>query len=648
MVPHVVVVAALLPVFYFFSLYRRFRTNLQAAKASGIPYVILPIYMLNRVWMMTSQLWLPAVKMLPDSWTKNRIEFLDPEWAWYLGHKPFRQLKTDFFLTVSPGGILGFTCDADVISQIVSRRNDFPKPLEMYGMLNIFGRNVVSTEGPLWRQHRKITAPPFTERNNALVWKESLSQAQVMLRGWVGESGKGDKTVTDFPGDTMRLPLHVISFAGFGVRMMWPAQEGEILDTGEKATRIGCTVAPEGHTMSYSIALWTLLQNILWVLLLPRWLLKHSPLEIHKQSYTAYIEWGQYMRQLFEKKKAGIREGELGDGLDLMGVPRWGLQLIGHIGSLVKGAGTITDTQIVASETEGSKILQLLTDDEIMGNAFVFILAGHETTASTLQYSLLSLALNTSAQRRLQQDLDHQFGKRSITSWDYETDVPALFGGMTGAVMNETLRCFPPVISIPKRATRDQPQTLLFQGKEVTVPRGVKISLSVVAAHQNPKYWPGDDPRQFRPERWFVDLHSAKQTGVVNSNTLGGIEDVDDTQGGDAAASLFRPLRGAFIPFSEGYRACLGRRFAQVEILAVLAVLFREYSIELAVDEWVSDEDVDKMPVGGSERSEVWGKAAKRARWLMHEGSGTVITLKLRGGQVPVRWTRRGEERFAF
>jgi cytochrome P450 len=289
-----------------------------------------------------------------------------------------------------------------------------------------------------------------------------------------------------------------------------------------------------------------------------------------------------------------------------------------------------------------------LTDDEIMGNAFIFIIAGHETTASTLQYGLLSLALNPSSQRHLQRDLDRQFGKRPITSWDYETDVPALFGGMAGAVMNETLRCFPPAISIPKMATKDQPQTLMFQGKEVTVPASVKISLSAVATHQNPKYWPGDDPRQFRPERWLVDPPSAKKQGTVNGNTLGQVEDVDDTQGSGTTASLFKPPRGAYIPFSEGHRACLGRRFAQVEILAVLAVLFREYSIELAVDEWASDEKVDKMPVGGSERKEVWEKAAKRARWLMHEGSGTIITLRLRRGQVPIRWIRRGEERFAF
>jgi hypothetical protein len=49
----------------------------------------------------------------------------------------------------------------------------------------------------------------------------------------------------------------------------------------------------------------------------------NSPLKVHKQSYTAYTEWGEYMRQLFEKKKAEVCAGESREGLDLMGKPPW-------------------------------------------------------------------------------------------------------------------------------------------------------------------------------------------------------------------------------------------------------------------------------------------------------------------------------------
>ena len=87
-------------------------------------------------------------------------------------------------MTVSPGGILLFTADADVITEMVgTRRNDFPKPSHFYRSVNIYGKNVVSSEGALWRQHRRITSPPFTEKNNHLVWVssafvESLSESE--------------------------------------------------------------------------------------------------------------------------------------------------------------------------------------------------------------------------------------------------------------------------------------------------------------------------------------------------------------------------------------------------------------------------------------------------------------------------------------
>lgn len=66
-------------------------------------------------------------------------------------------------------------------------------------------------------------------------------------------------------------------------------------------------------------------------------------------------------------------------------------------------------------------------------------------------------------------------------------------------------------------------------------------------------------------------------------------EDMRDPSELDTS-SHFKPLKESSIPFSDGYRSCLGRRFSQVEILAVLAVIFRDYSVELAVDQFSSDE----------------------------------------------------------
>lgn len=165
-------------------------------------------------------------------------------------------------MIVAPGKISVNVADPDVIVQITTRRNDFPKPIEVYNSVNLFGDNVVGTEGSVWRHHRKITSPPFTEKSNVLVFQESIRQAQAMLAGWVGPQGGNSKTIMDVAGDAMRLSLHVISRAGFGVRLHWPHEEA------------GKDVAlTNGHKLSYKDALHDLLENILAVMLLPRWIL---------------------------------------------------------------------------------------------------------------------------------------------------------------------------------------------------------------------------------------------------------------------------------------------------------------------------------------------------------------------------------------
>ena len=193
--------------------------------------------------------------------TNATSTFLDPEWAWQKKFNPFKDMGSDIFIIAAPGHNSVFVADPEAITQITTRRNDFPKPIEIYGSVDIFGKNVVSTEGSIWRQHRKITSPPFTEKNNHLVWLESLHQGKSMLTSWTFGADENTKSLADIAADTMRLSLHVISRAGFGERLLWPHEE------------VGKQELINGHTMSYKDALSTLLEYILAVMLLPRWIL---------------------------------------------------------------------------------------------------------------------------------------------------------------------------------------------------------------------------------------------------------------------------------------------------------------------------------------------------------------------------------------
>lgn len=277
---------------------------------------------------------------------------------------------------------------------------------------------------------------------------------------------------------------------------------------------------------------------------------------------------------------------------------------------------------------------QTITGQEILGNAFVLMLAGHETTANSIQHALIFLATNPAAQKHLQKDIDEIIGSKAVNDWDYKADCDRLFNSMVGAVIYEQLRLMPALMVVPKCVRReDDDQHLNVDGRDIAVPAGTFIHLNAYAVHRSPRYWPHGpstrtsaktDLSDFVPERWL-------QESSTEDNTT--------------PKTLYEPPRGAFIPFSDGQRGCIGRRFALVELTAVIAYIFREYSVELAVDQWATTKQVDGM--NAAERKAVYGVAVERAWKNLETGCDSLLTLRLGAGYtVPVRIVKRGSERF--
>lgn len=166
---------------------------------------------------------------------------------------------------------------AEATSQIASRRTDFVKPVELYAIVDIFGPSILTTEGAEWKRHRKIVAPAFSEKSNALVWKESLGQTNGMLSVWSKlEGNDSDDIKVDDTAPAMALmALHVICAAGFGIRQLWD---------GEDEAELGTKVVPGfntaklngSHQLTFKDSLNTLLHGIIWLAIFPAGLLSRS------------------------------------------------------------------------------------------------------------------------------------------------------------------------------------------------------------------------------------------------------------------------------------------------------------------------------------------------------------------------------------
>ena len=172
---------------YPISLLLSLRANLKAAKRSGLNYVVSLAFAYYRPWIIFGQLCILPLRRLPKKWQGWWLDLSEPEWVWKQAYAPHQKdsMGADNFIIVTPHANHFVTADPAVIHQLTTRRVDFPKPIKMYKGIEIYGTNVVTTEGHAWRRHRKNTAPPFGEKNNKVVWKETLFQASQMVRHWI-------------------------------------------------------------------------------------------------------------------------------------------------------------------------------------------------------------------------------------------------------------------------------------------------------------------------------------------------------------------------------------------------------------------------------------------------------------------------------
>lgn len=96
------------------------------------------------------------------------------------------------------------------------------------------------------------------------------------------------------------------------------------------------------------------------------------------------------------------------------------------LGPMIKANEQSTTSKAATSPTS------TLTTAEILGNCFIFIFAGHETTANNIQYSIVEMALNPKIQKHLQEDIDNIIGKdKPVSEWSYLEDMPRLYNSVS-------------------------------------------------------------------------------------------------------------------------------------------------------------------------------------------------------------------------
>jgi cytochrome P450 len=354
---------------------------------------------------------------------------------------------------------------------LVENPRAWSKATVQYGSLSaVTGSGLLTADGDAWRRRRRTAQPAFHHGTLDGVATQAVAAAERLRAAWPD----GSDAVVDVDAAVLQATLEVVGRTLFGS------------DVGEDGERVVAAVLG---------ALEVVIARARTPLPVPGWVPTPSN------------------RRLAHARRV----------LD---------EVVGTVVSRRRDAGTLEGDEDLLAVLLRAVDDGALPPEAVRAELVTMVIAGHETVASCLTWTLHLLSRHPQAQERLHAELDAVLAGRAPT-W---ADLPRL--AWTRAVVDESLRLFPPAWVVTRKAEADD----VVDG--VATPAGTLAIISPWLLHRRAESFP--DPEHFDPSRFTGD----------------------------------GPARGAYLPFGAGARLCIGRDFALVEAVLVLAALLRDRRVE--------------------------------------------------------------------
>ncbi|KAL0565152.1 hypothetical protein V5O48_016876 [Marasmius crinis-equi] len=412
----------------------------------------------------------------------------------------------------------------------------FKKPLGSMRALRLWGPNLAASNGEQWRKHRRVMGPAFNQKLYTVVWKKTREIYRVLVDTPEWKNSKEDGvTFEPVQGMTYKLALIILGSCGFGLPGSW---------TEPPRTQ---TDDPKAMTVQY--ALRTVADSSGLIIFAPEWV-KRLPFHRIQEPQQALVQLSGFMQEQIRIRKSEEKEEEEREEEGGVGV----------------GKNNVLTLLVQASEDEEGKYQ--LEDEELIGNVFLLLLAGHETTANALAGTFGFLAAHPEIQKEVYDHIVDVVGMdRDPTFEDY------IRLNKVAAAFLEAVRFFPgghvlireagedTIVDIPAdpKTGKEKESIPVAKGVNVIVDMiGIRASFSPLLRYlrkliarwdgidHNPRYF--DEPDEYRPSRWYN----------VSSDS------------------------DVFTGFSVGPRACIGRKFATVEAVCWLTMILRDFEVRPA------------------------------------------------------------------
>jgi len=403
-----------------------------------------------------------------------------------------------------------FVNDPEAVQHVlVHNAKGYVKSPNYRGIKLVVGEGLLTSEGEHWRRQRKLTQPAFHRERLAGFGKTMVADTLSTVERWSRRVGQ----TVDVHDEMMRLTFRIVGHTLFSV------------DLDDDADRIGVAVTEAIHYANDYVA--SLVRMPTWV-----------PTPANARFKRALAVMDDMVQRIIDEHRRGAPKDDV---LSMLMAAR-------------------------DEETRGA-----MSDRQLRDEILTIVLAGHETTANLLAWTLFLLSKHPDVERRLHREVTEVVGDRAPAM----ADVPKL--SFTTHVLEESMRLYPPAWSFERQAVEDD----VVGG--YTVKAGTIVALSPYVLHRHPRHW--DNPEGFDPDRFSPER------------------------------SAGRP-RYAYLPFGAGPRTCIGNGFAMMEAQLLLTTLVQKHRLVLVSGAPVELEPlVTLRPKGGIRMTiEDRARAVKGAR----------------------------------
>ncbi|XP_066329610.1 cytochrome P450 97B2, chloroplastic-like isoform X1 [Miscanthus floridulus] len=422
----------------------------------------------------------------------------------------------------------------------------------------IMGKGLIPADLDTWKQRRKVITPGFHAlfieamvRTFTKCSERTISKLEELTES----KGREQKsTIVDLEAEFSNLALDIIGLGVFNFDFDSVTKESPVIKA------VYGTLFEAEHRSTFYIPYWNL-PLTKWIV--PRQRKFHSDLKVINNCLDNLIKNARETRQEADVEKLQQRDYS-------------SLKDASLLRFLVDMRGADVD------------------DRQLRDDLMTMLIAGHETTAAVLTWSVFLLAQSPTKMRKAQAEVDSVLSNGAITVESLKKLE------YIKLIILEALRLYPQPPLLIRRSLRPDKLPGGYNGAKegYEIPAGTDIFVSIYNLHRSPYFW--DRPNEFEPERFSVPKKDESIEGWSGF-------DPDRSPGAMYPNEIIADF--AFLPFGGGPRKCVGDQFALLESTVALAVLLRKFDVELR-----GSPDEVEMVTGATihTKNGLWCKLRKR------------------------------------